>query len=244
MSRFTPAYAGNTGNGTSDRAPARVHPRIRGEYSSTSQDICRPSGSPPHTRGIHIRLTPRENNTWFTPAYAGNTSASRSSSDVSEVHPRIRGEYLPVQEPDDPLQGSPPHTRGIRFAPVPRVSGRRFTPAYAGNTSTLTRIPRKTQVHPRIRGEYSTSRILLMSSAGSPPHTRGIQLLNVMHNPLLWFTPAYAGNTPPRGGASWLCWVHPRIRGEYVRRGTWRWPQQGSPPHTRGILSGLYRIPG
>ena len=69
---------------------------------------------------------------------------------------------------------------------------------------------------------------------GSPPHTRGRfgQLTAFFFN--LRFTPAYAGKIVDRDKAGQDDRVHPRIRGEDLRREVGRQVREGSPPHTRG----------
>ena len=52
LTRFTPAYAGNTHGDVLLHALLKVHPRIRGEYFPTLDALSVPLGSPPHTRGI------------------------------------------------------------------------------------------------------------------------------------------------------------------------------------------------
>ena len=162
--------------------------------------------------------------TRFTPAYAGNTIKLPGKAPDRLVHPRIRGEYPPLALLVNSAQGSPPHTRGIlgkrkfyslkeRFTPAyagntlaglvlrdcqrvhPRQSGSRFTPAYAGNTMRSSELMQRTRVHPRIRGEYRKREDPRKNGRGSPPHTRGIQLLLRPDMVVVGFTPAYAGNT-------------------------------------------------
>ena len=140
--------------------------------------------------------------------------------------------------------GSPPHTRGIlglASAPPKMV---RFTPAYAGNTSSLLYCRKLCRVHPRIRGEYSPPTGRKKPRRGSPPHTRGIHSCSGVSVGCPRFTPAYAGNTAVSFSGYLFGQVHPRIRGEYrssiiCRRTGW-----GSPPHTRGIPGALriYRV--
>ena len=72
---------------------------------------------------------------------------------------------------------------------------KRFTPAYAGNTTGPAGHALPHRVHPRIRGEYSGVRCLAGSAKGSPPHTRGILILDILAGGHGRFTPAYAGNT-------------------------------------------------
>ena len=51
-----------------------------------------------------------------------------------------------------------------------------FTPAYAGNTEIIRKCRACLEVHPRIRGEYNINDDPKNRMAGSPPHTRGIQI--------------------------------------------------------------------
>ena len=131
----------------------------------------------------------------FTPAYAGNTDDDCCRGLVSQVHPRIRGEYLNFTRWRRRQKGSPPHTRGIRSRCrfLHRLFG--FTPAYAGNTFFHFKSPCHAWVHPRIRGEYSSKTLPNTPVVGSPPHTRGIPFNGTINQRLNRFTPAYAGNT-------------------------------------------------
>ena len=90
-------------------------------------------------------------------------------------------------------------------------------------------------VHPRIRGEYYWRGREKKSCLGSPPHTRGIQMVVKAYSFTSRFTPAYAGNTCHFKTAIAEAWVHPRIRGEYRQSITPAHSSSGSPPHTRGI---------
>jgi len=121
MSRFTPAYAGNTLPSAGFSLRAGVHPRIRGEYWRNVKAENREQGSPPHTRGIPGRLVSGTENGRFTPAYAGNTRRSYHRLPRCRVHPRIRGEYGYYPVVTHYCLGSPPHTRGIRVIRAPAV---------------------------------------------------------------------------------------------------------------------------
>ena len=153
MSRFTPAYAGNTGLLSGLSLQNSVHPRIRGEYPVLPTRVAFAGGSPPHTRGIRLLLLIL-NETRFTPAYAGNTATHISSLICVQVHPRIRGEYSKTSLICHVKLGSPPHTRGILSNVLSQKQGTRFTPAYAGNTIGIFLSHCPDRVHPRIRGEY------------------------------------------------------------------------------------------
>ena len=152
--RITPAYAGNTD------LPI---------YSAASF-----LGSPPHTRGIRSSLDVPSCIARITPAYAGNTIRILNFINHSWDHPRIRGEYWLFAYYDEHGEGSPPHTRGIRFYKYCITDSIRITPAYAGNTLDFFHATKIYRDHPRIRGEYQFFHNFNTLFTGSPPHTRGI----------------------------------------------------------------------
>ena len=90
--RFTPAHAGKTYGGVDRLSAPAVHPRTRGEDIPRTVGKLYIVGSPPHTRGRPTtgKVDPRMAR--FTPAHAGKTFNSRSSSAIRSVHPRTRGE--------------------------------------------------------------------------------------------------------------------------------------------------------
>ena len=74
VTRFTPAYAGNTIRPLLCSRRSWVHPRIRGEYFQPAVRSSLSPGSPPHTRGILGKRKFYSLKERFTPAYAGNTA--------------------------------------------------------------------------------------------------------------------------------------------------------------------------
>ena len=74
-------------------------------------------------------------------------------------------------------------------------SGRRFIPAYAGNSDETGAIAPVETVHPRLRGELFFVDEVLPGDTGSSPLTRGTPL-NPTNTPInARFIPAYAGNS-------------------------------------------------
>ena len=94
------------------------------------------------------------------------------------------------------------------------------------------------QDHPRIRGEKKILQFLYEKRQGSPPHTRGKASSFTLMTKKNRITPAYAG----KRGRVRLCpverWDHPRIRGEKDGKREYFRSYRGSPPHTRGKVSG------
>ena len=193
MAGFTPAYAGKILPKRIEKYSSEVHPRIRGEDFLPKDKADQAQGSPPHTRGRFHEINPHGDFIRFTPAYAGKISSRVNSLYMRRVHPRIRGEDRRYLTALDKSRGSPPHTRG-RFHEInPHGDFIRFTPAYAGKISSRVNSLYMRRVHPRIRGEDSSSTVSASSAIGSPPHTRGRSVLFMPSSISLRFTPAYAG---------------------------------------------------
>ena len=193
---------------------SKVHPRIRGEDIDTQYELTPGTGSPPHTRGRSGIRTARKRAIRFTPAYAGKINFRKPLGRAGWVHPRIRGEDRNSCRHDLRREGSPPHTRG-RFSLLWRNSASlRFTPAYAGKIRPVAGCSPSSRVHPRIRGEDSSVKLIFHRVSGSPPHTRGRSWAAVLSVCMLRFTPAYAGKIGHARRMPLEHRVHPRIRGE------------------------------
>ena len=212
--RFIPAYAGNATTRLPVSRPRSVHPRIRGERQFVMTPVSTSIGSSPHTRGTLSSSRQSSHHCRFIPAYAGNARRTPSLRRRATVHPRIRGERGNRARSLCSDCGSSPHTRGTRPSGVQNRPYKRFIPAYAGNARGPARQQTPPSVHPRIRGERSSSPASSGSYVGSSPHTRGT-LPSWSCAPCgPRFIPAYAGNaTPPLPSPS---------------------DADGSSPHTRG----------
>ena len=212
--RFIPAYAGNAVSARMPFSMPTVHPRIRGERRIPMRNAGHLFGSSPHTRGTQQRDCPCRALDRFIPAYAGNAATGLGRCAPTAVHPRIRGERAANHYGDKKRGGSSPHTRGTRPSGVQNRPYKRFIPAYAGNARGPARQQTPPSVHPRIRGERSSSPASSGSYVGSSPHTRGT-LPSWSCAPCgPRFIPAYAGNAGTSSPASRALPVHPRIRGE------------------------------
>ena len=150
-----------------------AHPRSRGENQERPDDIDRPRGSSPLTRGKRLHAGPRRVPLRLIPAHAGKTARTSASHAAPRAHPRSRGENLiPLIKPSM-IDGSSPLTRGKR-AQVGRhrVSGG-LIPAHAGKTAhDVIRLSRHT-AHPRSRGENQCTSTKEVLTTGSSPLTRG-----------------------------------------------------------------------
>ena len=139
LAGIIPAYAGSTPAPTPSAAGAGDHPRIRGEHADQVAKTRFGRGSSPHTRGARRRQRRKRGAVGIIPAYAGSTNPKQVRTNLSQDHPRIRGEHKkPGKGVKMPL-GSSPHTRGARRPMVPRQSACRIIPAYAGSTRSARR---------------------------------------------------------------------------------------------------------
>ena len=146
--RFIPAYAGNAAATPRPRPARAVHPRIRGERKTG--DLCRknPDGSSPHTRGTPRGARADGRPGRFIPAYAGNAAGGRTRLKISH--------------------GSSPHTRGTRANGLHQLKHQRFIPAYAGNAGRTPPGVGRGAVHPRIRGERTSNKLLIYQGKIAP----------------------------------------------------------------------------
>ena len=193
--RFIPARAGNTPRGTPCAARTPVHPRSRGEHGRLSTPSFRVTGSSPLARGTRQPIPEGVRRLRFIPARAGNTLHSQRRAPDVTVHPRSRGEHSPERISPRSPPGSSPLARGTP-GPVPcALHMSRFIPARAGNTADGGRAPADPAVHPRSRGEHTTTRFASTHSSR--------------------FIPARAGNTTGRSPGRGRAPVHPRSRGEH-----------------------------
>ena len=229
-----PAHAGKTKPAPSMRAPAKAHPRSRGENRWSDADALSSHGSSPLTRGKHLCPRWSDADARLIPAHAGKTPNAYQNQPEVKAHPRSRGENLLQVLSELVKRGSSPLTRGKLWPDgVPRGLNR-LIPAHAGKTSTTTRGQLTTVAHPRSRGENLTDPSRHDQDPGSSPLTRGKRDLQRRLIRSVRLIPAHAGKT----SLAWLVGAHtkahPRSRGENRDRAMGCLLGQGSSPLTRG----------
>ena len=117
----------------------------------------------------------------------------------------------------------------------------RIIPAYAGSTRRHRAWYRALRDHPRMRGEHSTTDMIVSGLTGSSPHARGARI-PVMDRPQPYgIIPACAGSTPARRSTPATTRDHPRMRGEHYEQLVGGIDTLGSSPHARGALEGRHR---
>ena len=173
LSRFIPAWAGNTCPEPTPANTSPVHPRVGGEHVSTNVGDGTPDGSSPRGRGTPAERDVRRYLSRFIPAWAGNTCPEPTPANTSPVHPRVGGEHGFGQPGVAQGVGSSPRGRGTRLRSRHDPQRNRFIPAWAGNTTRCSPAVCSITVHPRVGGEHSNSSRVIPHSSGSSPRGRG-----------------------------------------------------------------------
>ena len=134
---------------------------MRGEQAISSQIWSDRSGSPPLARGTDVIIGIILVLHGITPACAGNSCAANPCACAGRDHPRLRGEQKAVYDDGVTLAGSPPLARGTVAMLNGKTTGRRITPACAGNRLSHTRRAGMCRDHPRLRGEQTKKRLVV-----------------------------------------------------------------------------------
>ena len=166
--RFIPACAGNASDDPSLPSRESVHPRMRGERVAQIRSQQTAGGSSPHARGTRTLCRGRLFGWRFIPACAGNAGFRPSGPDGHAVHPRMRGERLDRCADPYGVGGSSPHARGTRGRSHERQPDRRFIPACAGNAPRMRGGTPPRPVHPRMRGERTSNKLLIYRRKSEP----------------------------------------------------------------------------
>ena len=208
---------------------------MRREYRKHNHQVGFRQGSSPFARGVLCGIPSILRNQRIIPACAGSTSLCVSTSSFPEDHPRLRGEYCTVNERRNHRIGSPPLARGVPTTAPNKAGGNRITPACAGSTimSAVFFISRRD--HPRLRGEYVLTLVIVKGDVGSSPLARGVQQRRSCWTCDTRIIPACAGSTCRIVDHKLACEDHPRLRGEYRSAHLMRSAQPGSSPLARGV---------
>lgn len=139
-------------------------------------------------------------------------------------------------------RGSPPHGRGkdICRHTFAMVAG--ITPARAGKRQTAAMPRTMTRDHPRVGGEKSCSRSIIMRRKGSPPHGRGKEGAQLAEKTGIRITPAWAGKSGSGLLFHRVWWEHPRVGGEKAKIQLRTAKRRGSPPHGRGKVHSVFKV--
>ncbi len=121
------------------------------------------SGSSPRVRGTGSGRQLAGQRRRFIPACAGNRTAGCRRGAYPAVHPRVCGEQGGQLGVDLGRGGSSPRVRGTVLQHATDEVKLRFIPACAGNSKPAATESEKRPVHPRVCGEQSCCRILILN---------------------------------------------------------------------------------
>ena len=132
--------------------------------------------------------------------------------------------------------GSPPRVRGTAKLSTCSKSGKRITPACAGNRRIHNLESSTSQDHPRVCGEQPFGGRSGGLCQGSPPRVRGTGDTECNFAPRYRITPACAGNSAVLPDGLLPAGDHPRVCGEQQYPGSAQGFFAGSPPRVRGTV--------
>ena len=173
LSRITPACAGKRVRGIPQTYNTRDHPRMCGEKCCPLVCTIWLIGSPPRMRGKAGPEGQHHQPAGITPACAGKSPAMSPGHITLRDHPRMCGEKKNANPREITIVGSPPHVRGKGTRVVHDRNGRGITPACAGKSRLCACGCLQMRDHPRMCGEKVSTKKILNSYLGSPPHVRG-----------------------------------------------------------------------
>ena len=131
-------------------------------------------GSSPLARGLPENAHPDLDHGGIIPARAGFTQDDRGRDQRRRDHPRSRGVYSKGQFDGSDKLGSSPLARGLQFENAVGRRHKRIIPARAGFTGREVVDSQILRDHPRSRGVYNMTLLLLPLLTGSSPLARGL----------------------------------------------------------------------
>ena len=239
-----PARAGFTRRLSALGAIVSDHPRSRGVYVCAFPPATAFRGSSPLARGLLDGFRAHAHCGGIIPARAGFTDHRRGIQSSNPDHPRSRGVYHGPHFRPLGMAGSSPLARGLLERAYHPRPNRGIIPARAGFTSRwLSALP-TTRDHPRSRGVYTPSEVLIFTFEGSSPLARGLPLVQFELAAGLRIIPARAGFTC--ASCTWSCRRadHPRSRGVYCNDAIGATFRTGSSPLARGLRLNLATADG
>ena len=168
--------------------------------SQTSPNV----GSPPRVRGRAAVEDDYRVGMRITPACAGKRQKHYQTGQPKGDHPRVCGEEYNNSNFPSSIEGSPPRVRGRANCLYGKRLSSGITPACAGKSPYHAAYKFGKEDHPRVCGEESMPRKLLLRVLGSPPRVRGRAGGNSGYMSCNRITPACAGKRGSHHG-----WTRP-----------------------------------
>ena len=234
----TSACAENTCCGCGDRFGVRNYLRVRGEYQRGSPSRYPHQELPPRARRIHPPTNQAGGLFGTTSACAENTKPMGHMGPRYRNYLRVRGEYPPNPKVTNSTLELPPRARRIFVIKSRKPGGLGTTSACAENTVCSWWKKGLNRNYLRVRGEYTSGIISVVSSMELPPRARRILPAFTDSIPDNGTTSACAENTANSRPARSPAWNYLRVRGEYLIENHGIGPSLELPPRARRILQG------
>ena len=155
LKRIIPARAGFTSPVPRGRRLVWDHPRSRGVYGTACTHMVARIGSSPLARGLRRPVIRALGKRGIIPARAGFTTPALPPAPTGSDHPRSRGVYNDLLDPEQQYSGSSPLARGLRDRGRTARRATRIIPARAGFTQFPSPQKGGNRDHPRSRGVYA-----------------------------------------------------------------------------------------
>ena len=111
------------------------------------------------------------------------------------IQPRVCGDYLRSASASAALADTTPRMRGLLRVASVSMALDRYNPAYAGTTRHAILYEKRTQIQPRVCGDYTAAPPYSSTTSDTTPRMRGLRELSVEEVAGLRYNPAYAGTT-------------------------------------------------
>ena len=168
---------------------------MRGEKRDVHEIRLAQLGSSPHARGKVDLDEAYGGRVRIIPACAGKSTSLAAAVVSQRDHPRMRGEKDVCDLVSVLSSGSSPHARGKAIKTPSSDVSIRIIPACAGKSEPIIVLDRKSEDHPRMRGEKDTDFGETEVDEGSSPHARGKAQDCLNNSPILRIIPACAGKS-------------------------------------------------
>ena len=215
--RSIPAWAGKPPDGSTDRSPSAVYPRVGGETVNVVHTAAPSSGLSPRGRGNLPQRDDRYLRLGSIPAWAGKPPTALACAREGTVYPRVGGETQADTLAAELMRGLSPRGRGNLRTSLDQAISPWSIPAWAGKPNERRLAMPIRAVYPRVGGETLEKRYLHANSGGLSPRGRG-NLPNVRSSERQSRSiPAWAGKPQESVPCVVGTGVYPRVGGETTR---------------------------
>ena len=112
--RYNPACAGTTRTRLGNMSLRRIHPRVCGDYSGTSDHLKVNADTTPRVRGLPTPKSFAYGKFRYNPACAGTTQSYGNTARMLAIQPRVCGDYIVAWVDNLHIVDTTPRVRGLR----------------------------------------------------------------------------------------------------------------------------------